>query len=525
MLRRHDEHGQILVMVAAGMVLLVAIAAIVVDLGMSWMLRRQEQNAADPAAIAAARFIKPYEEALDQVGRDAALLGMDQEACFYAQENYFFLGDANCAAALASGDLEVNYPPSGPMSAPYSGRPGFVQVVIHATHPSFFGQFLGQPFAQVDTTAIAAHTTGNSNSSSLVALQAECQGGSAGNIVGGGHVRIFPAAGVTQPGGYIHVNSPCGSSTDDICDNGVGQAALSISGTLEAPYAYMDGSCTINGASGPGLVCPGGGAGCLDEDHPPLFDPLANMPEPDMDDFPAGVCPDGTVSTPSATSGCDLRRGPDCPPDPLDAAIDICTLDPGVYYGGFSVGSRVRLQLNPGMYILAGGGISLSGSSSIESVAGAIGVARITIFSTDGPGCPAIAKQCQGAITITAQQSFLAKATNTASCQALAAIMWTCPWRGILLWQDGTEVYDPGGSPITLGGGSNVIISGTIYAPLDDVSINGGQDTTGCDGSATASCLAVQIISYTWKIDGNALVEMPYDPAELYQLEQRGLVH
>lgn len=81
------------------------------------------------------------------------------------------------------------------------------------------------------------------------------------------------------------------------------------------------------------------------------------------------------------------------------------------------------------------------------------------------------------------------------------------------------------GKGITMGGGSNVIISGTIYAPLSDVSINGGNGTTGCDGSATSSCLAIQIISYTWKVDGNALVEMPYDPSELYQLEQRGLVH
>ncbi len=523
MLRRHNERGQILVMVAAGMVVLIAIAAIVVDLGMSWMLRRQEQNAADPAAIAAARFIKPYEEALTQIDRDAALVGMDQEACFYAQENGFFVQDANCAAALASGDLEVNYPPSGPLSAPFSGRPGFVQVVIHATHPSFFGQFLGQPFAQVNTTAIAAHTTGNSNSSTLVALQAECQGGSAGSIVGGAYVRIFPAAGVTQPGGYIHINSPCGNSTDDICDNGVGQAALKISGTLEAPYAYIDGSCTISGSSGPGLICPGGGAGCLDEDHPPLFDPLATMPRPELDEFPAGVCPDGVVSTPTST-GCNLKKSSYCPPDPLDASIDICTLNPGVYYGGFSVGSKVRLQLNPGMYILAGGGIGLSGGdASIEAVAGSIGEARITIFSTDGPGCPTIAQQCQGAVTITAQQTFIAKATNTASCQALASIMWTCPWRGLLLWQDG-EVMFPG-KGITMGGGSNVIISGTIYAPLSDVSINGGNGTTGCDGSATSSCLAIQIISYTWKVDGNALVEMPYDPSELYQLEQRGLVH
>jgi hypothetical protein len=68
-------------------------------------------------------------------------------------------------------------------------------------------------------------------------------------------------------------------------------------------------------------------------------------------------------------------------------------------------------------------------------------------------------------------------------------------------------------------------MAGTIYAPLAEVDINGGQDTTGCDGSSTASCLSIQIVSYRWKIDGNATVDMPYDPSELYQLDQRGLVH
>src|SRR5687767_179934 len=52
-----SERGQILVITAASLFVLLAIAAIVVDLGFSWMLHRQEQNAADPAALAAARFI------------------------------------------------------------------------------------------------------------------------------------------------------------------------------------------------------------------------------------------------------------------------------------------------------------------------------------------------------------------------------------------------------------------------------------------------------------------------------------
>ena len=49
--------GQVLIIGAVAMVVLLGIAALVVDLGFGWMLRRQEQNAVDPAAVAAARYI------------------------------------------------------------------------------------------------------------------------------------------------------------------------------------------------------------------------------------------------------------------------------------------------------------------------------------------------------------------------------------------------------------------------------------------------------------------------------------
>lgn len=518
---RSAPRGQLLIVVAFGMVVLLAIAALVVDLGFSWMLHRQEQNAADPGSIAAARWLK------DPTGKPRSPFPEAyKEACFYAQENGFFVGDTDCVAALAPrGGLEVHWPP---ISGPFVGGPGKVQVVITSTHPSFFAKIFGQDWATVSTSAVAANDAGNSNSSSLVALQTDCAGDAAGKVSGGGTVRIFPANAGVPAGGYVHVNSSCGTSADDVCQNGVGQSALAISGTLITPFAYVNGSCTYNGTGALGLRCQAASP-CLDEDNqPPVGDPLAGIPEPKLSSFPNGVCPNGTVSTPVSTTGCDLKRSSFCPADPADPAVDICTLSPGVYYGGWSVGSRVRLFLQPGLYILAGGGISLQGTqATIEAITSPlVSEARITIFSTDGPGCPQIGAQCQGAITFTAQQTFKAKATNTASCQAILNATPpgpnTCPWRGILVWQDGGATNAD--AAVKLGGQASTIMSGTIYAPLAEVDINGGQNTTGCSGSLQ-SCLSVQIISYRWKIDGNATVDMPYDPSELYQLDLRGLVH
>lgn len=511
-MRVRSERGQVLILTAAAMLVLFGIAALVVDVGFSWMLRRQEQNAADPGAVAAARWLRDPDTG-NAVNPLSVQTEMDAEGCFYAQANGFFDGDTNCAAALASDDLRVVSPP---ISGDYSGRAGYVQVIIRAEHPSFFGGIFGRSSTTVSTSAVAANTTANSNSASLVALQTTCEGGSSADVDGGGTLRIFPTTPGTD-GGYVHVNSPCGTSNDNVCANGVGSSALSISGTLRAPMTYVVGSCTYNGAGANGLQCePASATNCLDESALPLGDPLANLPEPNLADFPNGTCPRGEASTPSSTQPCPLdRNGPrQCPTSP------VCRLTPGVYYGGWQVGSNVSVQLEPGMYILAGGGISLSGSSSIEAVTSPSGVdARVMIFSTDGPGCPTIAVQCQGSISFTANQAFRAKALDSTTCGAVSP--QACPWRGILLWQDGTAANPT--ATVKLGGQASTVLAGTIYAPKAEVQVAGGTSTTGCTGSSLG-CLAIQIISWRWKITGGGTVDMPYDPAGLYQFPQRGLV-
>jgi len=127
---RIAERGQILVITAAAMVVLLGIAALVVDLGMSWMLSRQEQNAADAGAIAAARHLKDAfgSATWDQVKAEA-------DACFYARANGFFESDtATCTASKAAGKLVVRSPP---ISGDFAGAQGwFKSSSARAIHPS-----------------------------------------------------------------------------------------------------------------------------------------------------------------------------------------------------------------------------------------------------------------------------------------------------------------------------------------------------------------------------------------------------
>jgi hypothetical protein len=79
-------------------------------------------------------------------------------------------------------------------------------------------------------------------------------------------------------------------------------------------------------------------------------------------------------------------------------------------------------------------------------------------------------------------------------------------------------------SVVHLGGQASTILAGTIYAPKADVEVTGGSGATVCGSGPGAGCLSIQVIAYTFKVTGGTLVEMPYDPSELYQLDQRGLV-
>ena len=61
------------------------------------------------------------------------------------------------------------------------------------------------------------------------------------------------------------------------------------------------------------------------------------------------------------------------------------TLTPGVYWGGWKfTGNSTVVRLQPGIYIMAGGGIGVAGQANIDTVGDGSGnPARVLIFSTD----------------------------------------------------------------------------------------------------------------------------------------------
>jgi hypothetical protein len=501
MMRNESDRGQAMVIVAFSLVVLLGIAALVVDVGLSWIMRRDEQNAADPGSIAAARYIEEGDS-------PATRAKMHTAACFYAQQNDYFTDDnAMCDAARAAGDLQVLWPPAGPLAGQFAGDPDKVLVVIRDQHPSFFGQIFGHDFASVATGAVSARGTDSGNSNSLVALDPTTCG--AGHIHGNADITIEPVenpdTGEPFSGGYVHINSACdGGTFDDACGNGSGgfHHGGNAGAELIAPHMYINGTCQASGGSVPTPVTEGA---------PQIGDPLASLNGPRQDLYPAGQCPNnaGVYETMNPTwAGCDVRR-------------NSVTLTPGVYWGGWSfTGSSTQVTLQPGIYIIAGGGINVAGQAAIDTVGDGSGnPARVMIFSTDNtmdPTCADdIATARAGGTTFEdrcVQGQLKLAGQGSVSLWGLA----TGPWRGMLIWQDG-DGSNPD-APVELSGSGALNLAGTIYAPAARVKITG-------NGTAVGTRLAVQVISWQWDVGGEGDLFMPYDPSQLYHITQRGLVH
>lgn len=477
--RGDDRRGQVLVIFAGGLIVLFGIAALVVDLGFTFITRRAEQNVADPAAIAAARFIR---------STGGTYADMKNAACFVAHQNGLFGGPSSgalCDNPANDPDgtiLQVNFPPSA-AGGTFQGRPGFVEVVVTRDHRTLLGGVIGLRNIRVSASAVAAFSAGDSNTNSLMALDPNPGDCSTLKTHGTGAINIYPVV-PGAPGGYVQVNSPCSNGTPNTtCSTGGGSAALDLAGggTLTAPHTYVAGTCKSNSGIG----------GPLTEGAVQVGDPLMELGPPDPADYPAGHCGPGLPAlTPT---------GPGTGPCVFDSA-GVTHIDPGVYYGGWDIKRNgAILELGPGVYIIAGGGITIRNFGSITSVQGGSGApAPVLIFNTDNP----VTHTGQGPIDFNAQVTLKLAAIDNG------------PYKGIVLWNDGK-----GSNPtalIDLEGQSSLDVSGTIYNPKGPVKMEGG---TGVGSTA-----AVQVIAWTIDVGGGSTLNMPYDPSKLYQFPEKGLV-
>ncbi len=132
---------------------------------------------------------------------------------------------------------------------------------------------------------------------------------------------------------------------------------------------------------------------------------------------------------------------------------------------------------------------------------------------------PAIdSRYCQGMIRLAGQADVVAQGTDRD------------PWAGLLFWQDCSPIDRPSNGDannpvamIDVQGNGGMNITGTIYAPCALVKVmgNGASD-------APPDVAAVQVLAWQFQVGGNGVLNMPYDPDQLFgtpQTAQKGLVH
>lgn len=163
---RADERGQVLVIVAAGLLVMIAMVGLVIDGGYAWGQQRDTQNASDASAEAGALLLAhnlPYQHATPpqtapngnaevraEVLRTATTYDVTVEEAWYTD---FFGNRVGGAPLIGPGQL-----PSGPAPASAEG----VQVTATKTFDTFVAQVVGMNefTARTDATAIAGYIDG-----------------------------------------------------------------------------------------------------------------------------------------------------------------------------------------------------------------------------------------------------------------------------------------------------------------------------------------------------------------------------
>lgn len=199
MQRGLGQRGAVLPLVAISLTVLLGFGGMSVNVGYWQYQQREQQNAADSAAIGGAQAL----DAAGCPGSAAALAAADT--------------DAASSGGYTSSQVTVNNPPA---SGAYAGNNCAVSVTIKGSKPSFFARLFGiTPTVSETTTATAELVSTNSACIYLLSTTA---------------VSTFSGSNVSAPGCGILINNTAtfsGSHTVNAQSIGYGGTPPTVSGT------------------------------------------------------------------------------------------------------------------------------------------------------------------------------------------------------------------------------------------------------------------------------------------------------
>ena len=464
------------------MIVLFIIAALAFDVGMVLVERRDEQNAADAAALAGARYVKVDPTA----ARDAANR--------YAHLNGYDDADPNQ-------NVLVHIPP---IHGRYAGFPGFIEVQIESTRPSIFAGIIGKYVWPVGAFAVATPGQDLNFPFSMLALnQTACK---AIQVSGGGEVN---AVGTIQSNSD---GSDCGGSPADwISFSRTGGSTINVGDDV-----YCRAFGRIQDAGSGSMDC------TIDPNKFALPDPLRNLPEPAK----PGLAPAMQFVGPG-TEPADQPKwcpGRDDGFAPVATDANTCVLGspsstysglawilyPGLYPGGLDIAADTTAYLMPGIYWIGGNGIDVSNGGSIISIdteTDAVEDPTTLVWEpTRGPMDPP--NGLGGVLLYNSDDPAPGGPITQNGSSAIVKLMpiqdATSPYFNIVIFQDRT--LNVAGDDVTLNGSdSETVVAGLIYLPVGDIKLNGNE------GTLTLG----QVIASTYQINGDGFFYLTED--ELFQ--------
>ena len=429
---RARERGQVLPLAALLLTALLGLGALAIDAGLAYTQRTRAQGAADNAALAAAQ------EASAGGTRAQAI----QAATEYAQRNGYKDG-------VNGVSVVINNPPA---SGPRAGDSSFYEVKIGTAAPNVFYRILGKSSGTVGARAVAGTNSTKVLPYNFASLRSDC----------GQHTLKVQLGGTLTVNGGLYVNSgdsdkkdgsgnplPCGNESKGAPGYGDAFDVFGTGGKIVAQKIMVHGGWETHNND---QVCVP--AGCCVPPGPCSAGPLIGQP----------ILPDPLASlAPPQLSSYPVQHGSAAAPSALSITSGTVTLQPGVYYGGIAISSTANVTFAAGVYIMAGGGLSVTGGASLN----AAGVMVYNTNATAGGKFTAVNLATTGSVTLSPPRSGL--------------------YAGLTIFQDRAATTN-----IILQPGNGINgLSGTMYAP--GWNANSSADPS-CPGSTKDSGAATVVV-------------------------------
>jgi hypothetical protein len=501
MLRRKSssQSGQVLVIFAFAFIAIIMMLALLFDGARALVLRRQMQDASDAAALAGANVI----QGLNPPQCSATAGGLPDAAVSKAAKD-------SVAANLP------NYPRANVVVTciddPSMLNQG-VKVRLDQSSPTFFGAILGGGPLSVATDSSALNGNDIKGQFSVVLLDPYLSpyapipdnatwntgyNGCPSFLINGGPTLTFEST--------IYVDSACSAANGGAFYVNGNSAVITFVSVPPNPPAAM----RIRGEwkVGPLTITP-----APLEHQAYKADPFLYITDEPPGDLPAGVTL--AVQPPAKNINSSQPQ----------------LLQPGVYKGGISVGAQGTVYLAPGIYIMDSGGFSVIAGAKVLAVPAGINPATydpaqwttsckrsncgVLIYNTGPP---------MGNIAVSAKSTFKMRSYNpdadTTMLSNGTAYVPDPLYKNFLIWQSRTPKPSKTVHQVDvgLGGGGNVFMAGTVYAPNAKVLM------TGEAGGTSGGELTLQFVAWDLELSGTTNFYFHYDAQQFPQLLDYGLI-